>query len=140
MAPTIEDIAAALYRFEKGESVVAVARSSNIKRTMIHKYKKMKKATGSITIGKQGLKPLLPSHLEKDLVTWIAVMQRAGWPVERYEVMIKANKILNHHFSVPRSVGRGWYARFENRHHDLSARMAQKLSKARNAVMREGIT
>ncbi|RHY74059.1 hypothetical protein DYB34_006000 [Aphanomyces astaci] len=67
-------------------------------------------------------------------------MQRAGWPVERYEVVIKANKILNHHFGVPRSVGRGWYARFESRHHDLSARMAQKLSKARNAVTREGIT
>ncbi|RHY84790.1 hypothetical protein DYB35_010146 [Aphanomyces astaci] len=67
-------------------------------------------------------------------------MQRAGWPVERYEVVIKANKILNHHFGVPRSVGRGWYARFESRHHDLSARMAQKLSKVRNAVTREGIT
>ncbi|RHZ32279.1 hypothetical protein DYB37_014019 [Aphanomyces astaci] len=61
-------------------------------------------------------------------------MQCAGWPVERYEVVIKANKILNHHFSVPRSVGRGWYGRFENRYHDLSARMTQKPSKARNAV------
>ncbi|KAF0717954.1 hypothetical protein AaE_010749, partial [Aphanomyces astaci] len=95
MIPTIEDIAAALYRVEKGESVAAVARSSSIKRSTIHKYKTMKKATGSITIGKQGLKPLLPIHLEKDLVTWIAAMQRAGWRVERYEVVMKANKILN---------------------------------------------
>ncbi|KAF0694710.1 Aste57867_14437 [Aphanomyces stellatus] len=140
MARTIDDIHCALARIEGGESVAAVARSSQLKRTTMYKYMNIKAMNGSITIGTQGRFPLIPNNLEVDLVAWIAAMQRAGWPVERYEVIMKANSSLTDHFGVPRSIGRGWYARFEKRHQELKCRAAQKLSHDRNAVTREGIT
>ncbi|KAF0684085.1 Aste57867_23931 [Aphanomyces stellatus] len=94
MAPTLDDIIAALSRIEQGETPSAVARSSPLKRTSIYKYMKMREKTGSIQIGKRGAKLCMPLNLEEDLVTWVAVMQRAGWPVEPYEVIIKASTIV----------------------------------------------
>ncbi|RHZ41696.1 hypothetical protein DYB26_014271 [Aphanomyces astaci] len=99
----------------------------------------MKAQTGSITIKKRGVKPFMPPDMEDDLVSWIEAMQRSGWPVERYEVILKASHIMSYHVGVACSLGRGWFARFESRHHDLSARVAQKLSHARNCVTKEGI-
>ncbi|KAF0684308.1 Aste57867_23705 [Aphanomyces stellatus] len=100
----------------------------------------MKPESGSITIEKRGPKPYLPSHVEQDLVSWIAAMQRVGWPVERYEVILKASQIISNHAGISSTVGRGWYARFEKRNSALAPRVAQSLSKARNAVTKEGVT
>ncbi|RHY81710.1 hypothetical protein DYB31_004944, partial [Aphanomyces astaci] len=99
----------------------------------------MKAQTGSIIIKKRGVKPFMPPDMEDDLVSWIEAMQRSRWPVERYEVILKASHIMSYHVGVACSLGRGWFAGFESRHHDLSARIAQKLSHARNCVTKEGI-
>ncbi|RHY64813.1 hypothetical protein DYB34_007758 [Aphanomyces astaci] len=66
-------------------------------------------------------------------------MQCSGWPVERYEVLIKAGKILSYHAGVPRTLSSGWFAGFVRRHHDLTTRVAQQLSHARNSVTKEGV-
>ncbi|RQM10789.1 hypothetical protein B5M09_012586 [Aphanomyces astaci] len=66
-------------------------------------------------------------------------MQCTGWPVERYEVLIKAGKILSYHDGVPRTLSIGWFAGFVRRHHDLTTRVAQRLSHARNSVTKEGV-
>ena len=121
MPPTIEDIKAAERRLDAGESTAAVARSSALKRTALYKYLKMRTDTGFITINRRGAKPAIPINVENDLVAWIAAMQRAGWPVEHYEVILKASQILSYHMGIPRTVGRGWFKRFEKRHHDLSS-------------------
>ncbi|KAF0715652.1 Aste57867_3279 [Aphanomyces stellatus] len=74
-------------------------------------------------------------------------MQRAGWLVEPYEVIIKASTIVAYHAGVSCTVGRGWYARFAKRHHELAPRVAKNLNlvilssvTARNAVTEDSIT
>ncbi|KAF0717387.1 Aste57867_2322 [Aphanomyces stellatus] len=136
----MDDIIAAMSRIEQGETPSAVARSSPLKSTSIYKYMKMREKTGSIQIGKWGAKPFMPLNLVEDLVTWIAAMQRAGWPVEPYEVIIKSSTIVAFYAGVSCTVGRGWYARFAKRQHELAPQVAQSLSRARNAVTKNGIT
>ncbi|RHZ10618.1 hypothetical protein DYB31_009157 [Aphanomyces astaci] len=60
-------------------------------------------------------------------------------PVERGEVIHKANAILAVYHGVPRNVTRGWYHKFCVRNPIIADRVAQKLSKSRNAVNKEGI-
>jgi len=106
MQPTLQDIEAAVARVESGEAIAAVVRSSALSQSMLYKYVHMKKETGTVAIMKRGPPPLIPNNLEHDLVTWIAAMQRASWPVERFEMMLKAGQILTQHTGVSTCVGR----------------------------------
>ncbi|RHY96969.1 hypothetical protein DYB35_013360 [Aphanomyces astaci] len=50
-----------------------------------------------------------------------------------------AGKILSYYAGVPRTLSSGWFAGFVRRHHDLTTRVAQQLSHARNSVTKEGV-
>ncbi|RHZ29786.1 hypothetical protein DYB31_010609, partial [Aphanomyces astaci] len=137
MPATYQQILDAIRRVEAGESKAAVVRSSAISRATLFHYIKMKKDTGAISINKRGPHQALPSSIEQDLVAWIAAMQRPGMPVERGEVIHKANAILAVYHGVPRNVTRGWYYKFCVRNPIIADRVDQKLSKSRNAVNKE---
>ncbi|ETV75985.1 hypothetical protein H257_09939 [Aphanomyces astaci] len=131
MQPSYDDIVAVLKRVENGETVAAVARSSPLKWTSMFKYIKMKPDTGAISIGQRGVKQVLPYDMKRDLVTWITAMQQAGWPVERFEIIIKASQILTNYAGVPRSLSRGWFdhPRLRPRAHNASSTKDQSCSK-----------
>ncbi|RHZ18306.1 hypothetical protein DYB37_006812 [Aphanomyces astaci] len=99
----------------------------------------MMKTTGTVERQKRGPKQLLPPGIEEDIVEWIAAMQRRGWPVDRAAVIHKACQALSLHAGIPRSVSRGWYQKFCTRNPRISERLAQRLSKSRNKVDKEGI-
>ncbi|RHZ32343.1 hypothetical protein DYB31_012441, partial [Aphanomyces astaci] len=139
MVATVEEILEAVRRVQCGESKAAVVRSSAVTRTTLFHYIKMVKEHGTIKKEKRGPKQVLPATIEDDIVEWIAAMQRRGWPVDRDTVINKAGHILSIQGGVPRSVTRGWYQKFRTRNPILSSRMAQLLSKGRNAVNKEGI-
>ena len=120
--------------------MAAVAGSSPLSLTTIKHYVKMKKDTGTIVVGRGGLKPVLPADIENDLVAWAAAIQRAGWPVDQHDMIENANQVLKlAPESAPSNLGRGWYSGFLRRHPELALRKAQKLSKQRNAVTKECI-
>ncbi|RHZ38072.1 hypothetical protein DYB26_013509 [Aphanomyces astaci] len=99
----------------------------------------MMKTTWTVERQKRGPKQLLPPGIEEDIVEWIAAMQRRGWPVDRAAVIHKACQVLSLHAGIPRSVSRGWYQKFCTRNPRISERLAQRLSKSRNKVDKEGI-
>jgi hypothetical protein len=141
MTYSIEEVNSVVRRhIVDNEPMAAIARSSPMSLTQIKHYVRMQRETGTITIGKPGAKPALPDFIESDLVSWAAAMQRARWPIDRHDLVHQANRILaNAPASAPRQLGRGWCDRFLARHPELVSRQAQKLSKARNEVTREGI-
>jgi hypothetical protein len=66
-------------------------------------------------------------------------MQRAGFPVGRLEIIQKANTILEAMNNAPqlrtsRTVGSGWYRRFNERYPILSIRTAQAIQRNRNEI------
>ncbi|KAF0704479.1 hypothetical protein As57867_007227, partial [Aphanomyces stellatus] len=85
-----------------------------------------------------GPKPILPSNAEADLVSWIAAMQRDGHPVNQYEIMRTANRMVQA-LDPNASLTSGWYYRFLGRNPVLSQRMAQTISRARNEVDDESV-
>jgi len=90
MALTRKDIERAVARVENGESVIAVAKSSCMSLSTVSKYVCMMRKDGVITINKRGPKPLVPPEAEDDLVSWVAAMQRCGFPVDRDVIIRKA--------------------------------------------------
>ena len=98
----------------------------------------MKRKTGTIVIKKTGAKPALPAPIEADMAAWAAAMQRSRWPVDRLDLVDKANQILAES-PTPRTVGRDRCAAFLRRHPDLASRRAQALSRPRNQVTMDGI-
>ncbi|RQM12212.1 hypothetical protein B5M09_008433 [Aphanomyces astaci] len=80
----------------------------------------MMKTAGTVERQKRGPKQLLPPGIEEDIVEWIAAMQRRGWPVDRAAVIYKA-------------------CQYCTRNPRISERLAQRLSKSRNKVDKEGI-
>ncbi|RHY61898.1 hypothetical protein DYB34_013318 [Aphanomyces astaci] len=139
MVATIEQIREAVQRVLSGESNAAVVRSSQVKRTTLFKFLKATNNSEVIERKKSGRKPSLPNGVEQDLVSWIAAMQRAGCPVTRHDIMMKAQQIVQLHSGITQNLGRGWYQRFSQRHQELSDRIAQSLTKARNNVDKDGI-
>ncbi|RHY02901.1 hypothetical protein DYB25_011361 [Aphanomyces astaci] len=139
MVATIEQIREAVQRVLSGESKAAVVRSSQVKRTTLFKFLKATNNSEVIERKKSGRKPSLPNGVEQDLVSWIAAMQRAGCPVTRHDIMMKAQQIVQLHSGITQNLGRGWYQRFSQRHQELSDRIAQSLTKARNNVDKDGI-
>ncbi|RHY47274.1 hypothetical protein DYB38_010517, partial [Aphanomyces astaci] len=139
MVATIEQIREAVQRVLSGESKTAVVRSSQVKRTTLFKFLKATNNSEVIERKKSRRKPSLPNGVEQDLVSWIAAMQRAGCPVTRHDIMMKAQQIVQLHSGITQNLGRGWYQRFSQRHQELSDRIAQSLTKARNNVDKDGI-
>jgi len=139
MPHTLEAIAVAVDRhLVHKEPMAAIARSSTISLTQLKHYVKMKRETGTISIKKAGAKPALPATIETDIAAWAAAMQRSRWPVDRLDLIAKANQILAKS-PTPRTVGRDWCAGFLRRHPDLASRRAQALSRPRNGVTMDGI-
>ncbi|KAH9125411.1 hypothetical protein AeMF1_003964 [Aphanomyces euteiches] len=139
MVATYEEIMEAIKRVECGESKAAVVRSSNVTRTVLFHYIKMKKDKGKIIKKKTGPKQFIPSNIETDFVEWIAAMQRSGNPVGRSEIIENAGIVLIKIYGVPRAVSRGRYEKFCLRNPILANRVAQTLSKCRNKVTKDGI-
>ncbi|RHY82535.1 hypothetical protein DYB26_007507, partial [Aphanomyces astaci] len=85
---------------------------------------------------RRGPKPCLPQSCEKDLVAWIGAMQQDGYPVDRQDILVKANQLVRR-LDASLAVGAGWFKRFRERHPQLKNRVAQVISHARNAVTME---
>ena len=70
-------------------------------------------------------------------------MQRAGHPVSRYQIILKANELnqaIHRNTRQLKSLGEGWYKRFIARHNDVFAnREAQVINHSRNEVSKEAI-
>ncbi|RLO11902.1 hypothetical protein DYB28_011214 [Aphanomyces astaci] len=62
-------------------------------------------------------------------------MQRRGLPVERGEVIHKANAILAVYHGIPQNVTHGWYQKFCVCNPIITYRVAQKLSVNKEGIM-----
>ncbi|KAG9411108.1 hypothetical protein AC1031_016758 [Aphanomyces cochlioides] len=80
--------------------------------TLTEKFRKHK-ANDTLEPSKRGPPPILTRDGEEHLVAWVVAMQSDG---------------------LKQELGDGWYTRFINRYHQLSNRMSQVISRARNAV------
>ncbi|KAF0718964.1 hypothetical protein AaE_010537 [Aphanomyces astaci] len=129
MVATIEQIEEAVQRVLRGESKAAVVRSSQVKRTTLFKFLKAATSSEAIKRNKCGPKPLIPNDVEDDVVAWVASMQRAGCPVTRHDVLIKARQTVLLHTGVARDIGRGWYQRFSQRHPELTGSISRQRRK-----------
>ena len=69
---------AAVTRVLVGEPIVGVAETSTLSRSTISKYLNMYKATGHIQINKRGPKQTIDVEIKKDIVVWVACMQRGS--------------------------------------------------------------
>ncbi|RHY11016.1 hypothetical protein DYB36_009828 [Aphanomyces astaci] len=87
---------------------------------------------------RRGLKSCLPQSCETDLVAWIGAMQQDGCPVDRQDILVKANQLVRR-LDASLAVGAGWFKRFRERHPQLKNRVAQVISHERNAVTMEGV-
>ncbi|RHY17080.1 hypothetical protein DYB25_009852 [Aphanomyces astaci] len=96
------------------------------------------KADKDLTPKRRGPKPLFPDSFEQDMVAWISAMQQEGMPATRFVILLKANKLLRR-LDPLRTVTGSWYCRFMNRHPELTTRVAQVISNARNSVDEVGV-
>nr|CCA16921.1 hypothetical protein ALNC14_030640 [Albugo laibachii Nc14] len=120
-----------------GEKIAAVSRDNKIPAITLKRYTKLRRA-GQLSLAKRrGKTPTLPPPIENGLVSWIGEMQRSGAPVEREQIIQKANEIhhrLHGSMQSVKDLTAGWYRRFRKRHPGLADRVAQKVSRARDSV------
>ncbi|KAJ0392854.1 hypothetical protein P43SY_003706 [Pythium insidiosum] len=97
--------------------------------------------SGDDMSGRRGPKPSIPCDIERDLVEWIAAMQRAGLPGTRREIIRRANRIRQkleegrtRSSEASKPLTSGWYKRFRGRYPELVDRRAQPIARVRNSV------
>ncbi|RHY58009.1 hypothetical protein DYB38_004610 [Aphanomyces astaci] len=88
---------------------------------------------------RRGPKTLIPQPCEADLVAWIDAMQQNGYPPSRQAVLVKATQMLRRIDPLQTALTSGWYKKFRARHKDLTNRVAQVISRARNSVDEAGV-
>ncbi|KAF0729643.1 hypothetical protein AaE_009356 [Aphanomyces astaci] len=88
---------------------------------------------------RRGPKTSIPQPCEADLVAWIGAMQQNGYPPSRQAVLVKATQMLRRIDPLQTALTSGWYKKFRARHKDLTNRVAQVISRARNSVDEAGV-
>ncbi|RHZ16896.1 hypothetical protein DYB37_001077 [Aphanomyces astaci] len=66
-------------------------------------------------------------------------MQQNGYPPSRQAVLVKATQMLRRIDPLQTALTSGWYKKFRARHKDLTNRVAQVISRARNSVDEAGV-
>ncbi|RHX98885.1 hypothetical protein DYB36_009892 [Aphanomyces astaci] len=115
-----------------------VAHAANIPYEVVMRRVRVIKAGKEVVVQRRGPKPTLAKSCEEDLVAWISGMQSRGYPTSRYTILVKANQILRHLDPLGSLTG-GWYLRFLQRHPQLTNRVAQVISSARNSIDEAGV-
>ncbi|RHY75549.1 hypothetical protein DYB30_008623 [Aphanomyces astaci] len=115
-----------------------VAHAANIPYEVVMRRVRVIKAGKEVVVQRRGPKPTLAKSCEEDLVAWISGMQSRGYPTSRYAILVKANQILRHLDPLGSLTG-GWYQRFLQRHPQLTNRVAQVMSSARNSIDEAGV-
>ncbi|ETV73264.1 hypothetical protein H257_11805 [Aphanomyces astaci] len=110
-----------------------VAKRHNIPIATLNKRVREQRSGQALVTKRRGPKPTLPDSCEEDLVAWIVAMQRDGNPTDRKTIIVKANQVLRR-LDPTASLSAGWYRRFIVRHPQLTNRVAQVISSARNEV------
>ncbi|KAL4156746.1 hypothetical protein PRNP1_005772 [Phytophthora ramorum] len=142
---TLEDLAKALQRVQRGESAASVARTSSVPLRTLFKKAKDLRENRTLAGKRRGTKPAIPLALEQDLEDWVAAMQRVGLPIGPYAILAKANEIYASLNPIPtrseplKKLTTGWYRRFLKRHPILAPRVAQKIARVRNSVEGEAV-
>nr|CCA26967.1 hypothetical protein ALNC14_131110 [Albugo laibachii Nc14] len=128
---------AAVTRIIAGETIAAVSQDTKIPAITLKRYKKLRRAGQLSPAQWRGTKPTLPPPIENDLVLWISAMQRSVGPMGLEQILQKVNQIhhrLHGSTCLMKDLTAGWYRSFRKRHTELSARVAQKVSHARDSV------
>ncbi|RHY65000.1 hypothetical protein DYB30_006937 [Aphanomyces astaci] len=116
-----------------GSKAPEVAKRHNIPIATLNKRVREQRSGQALVTKRRGPKPTLPDSCEEDLVAWIVAMQRDGNPTDRKTIIVKANQVLRR-LDPTASLSAGWYRRFIVRHPQLTNRVAQVISSARNEV------
>ncbi|RHY09264.1 hypothetical protein DYB36_012773 [Aphanomyces astaci] len=135
---TQEELEFAVNKVHQGRRGTDVARDTGISYETIMRKVRLLKAGKDLTPKRRGPKPLFPDSFEQDMVAWISVMQQEGMPATWFVILLKANKLLRR-LDPLRTVTGSWYRRFMNRHPELTTRVAQVISNARNSVDEVGV-
>ncbi|KAF0716023.1 hypothetical protein AaE_011206, partial [Aphanomyces astaci] len=135
---SLEELQQAVQHVVDGENGRTVSKQSRIPYSTLMKAVLRDKA-GIITQAKRrGPPTALPKSCEDDIVAWVCGMQHEGHPVDRHTIMVKATQVYRR--LVPHAtLSDGWYQRFMARHSQLTNRVAQVISHARNNVDEAGI-
>lgn len=132
-----EILLAAALRVLEGESGASVSKATGILYKTLMKHVRTIRRGGAIAVRRRGPPPLFPAECEQHLVDWVIGMQMIGFPLSAEDIVAKANEISA--TIAGRDIGVGWYKRFLGRHSELTGRVAQNLSRARNEVSKEYI-
>ncbi|RHY01183.1 hypothetical protein DYB25_005772 [Aphanomyces astaci] len=116
-----------------GSKAPEVAKRHNIPIATLNKRVREQRSGQALVTKRRGPKPTLPDSCEEDLVAWIVAMQRDGNPTDRKTIIVKANQVLRR-LDPTASLSAGWYRRLIVRHPQLTNRVAQVISSARNEV------
>ncbi|RHZ13641.1 hypothetical protein DYB26_011475 [Aphanomyces astaci] len=135
---TPEDLEQAVQEVIGGMRGTEVAHAANIPYEAVMRRVRLIKAGKEVVVQRRGPKPTLAKSCEEDLVSWISGMQSRGYSTSRYAILVKANQILRHLDPLGSLTG-GWYRRFLQRHPELTNRVAQVISSARNSIDEAGV-
>ncbi|OQR82253.1 hypothetical protein ACHHYP_16324 [Achlya hypogyna] len=121
---------------QNGVKYDEIKATMRVPKSTVARYETMLK-NGGKPRSTPGPRPVLSTALEDDIYSRVVAMQMAGFPVGRTEICAKAHlvcEVLN-----IRCVTGGWYQRFLGRYPDLTIRVAQVVSRARNGLTKDAM-
>ncbi|OQR83424.1 hypothetical protein ACHHYP_14730 [Achlya hypogyna] len=124
--------ATAIARVMYGEQQVVVAEDMGFKQRTLKLLMQKHRQGLPITNKRRGPAPALHVDCEDAIASWVVAMQRDAYPVDRYDVILKAQEVCRS-LGIP-PVKDGWYKRFRERHPDLVSRISQVICRTRNEV------
>jgi transposase-like protein len=135
---TAETKLAAVERVVKGkEKQVYVAKDIQIKIRTLKRLLRKHRDGVDLEPQRRGPAPALPRASKDAIAAWDVARQRDSHPVDRSDIIIKAQQVCVAMGIEP--MKDGWFRRFKDRYPDLVDRLSQTISRVRNEANEAGL-